>query len=114
LKRKNQRNFITESYAFLKNKNIPTIPQHTGVQGVPLPVLRGPGEIGIPRRFWFFWRTKEHPPFFEKKEPKKLLNMLLKTLGKLPSKKTLRDAAQRFFRLFDTNYNFLGKRSFPS
>jgi len=58
-----------------------TKPQHTGVQGVPLPVLRGPGEIGIPRRvraapgaFGTFLVEKYILPFFEKKEPKKLYN----------------------------------------
>jgi len=38
------------------------------VQGIHLPVLRGPGEIGIPRRFWYFSRRKVHTPLSFKKE----------------------------------------------
>jgi len=116
LKRKKQRNFITESFAFLKKQKTPqnpniwkcrgyppfapralpepvsffekketkklyygklrfpkktkiaTKPQHTGVQGVPLPVLRAcdrnpTGGPGSTRRFWYFSRRKVHPPF---------------------------------------------------
>jgi len=89
LKRKNQRNFITESLRFPKRPEIAAKPQHTGVQGVPLPVSRGsggnrnpPAGPGSARRFWFFWRSKEQNRKVKKfvfikillKEPKKLYN----------------------------------------
>jgi len=81
------------------------MPQHTGVQGVPLPVLRGSGEIGIPRRvraapgaFGTFLAEKYTSPFFEKKEAKKLYN------GKLRFPKGI--------NLADSYQNHSAKRSF--
>jgi len=80
LKRKKQRNFITESFAFLKRHKPPQNPNIRECRGYPCPFQRGPGEIGIPRRvraapgaFGTFLAEKYTPPFFEKKEQKSFI-----------------------------------------